>query len=804
MVISTSNLSYFIDISHIQIEDMCEKLNSIGIEVESMRQIQIPQKVVVGRVVSKNPHPNADKLNICQVDVGNQTFQIVCGAQNVQKDQYVALALEGAELPVQNNKQDNKTQEQKTQDKKTKDKKDSPLAHTLTIKKTTLRGVESCGMICSSSELGLEKINDGIMVLDSSIGELELGKPLCEYEFFNQYLIEVSLTPNRGDCLCILGIARELACVYNLSITLPSEEEYGLVFGIGRALNLSVEGCLKSYLLYKAIEVQEISMALHIQLILAYNGILKSNPIQNYKNFITYLSGVLFNIYPISNDTQTPITLKIKKDENELESVYDSAGHKLSEIGIKSYVDESKIVAFPALLIVEASYAEPEIISKALFHKHIPHDKDITYRSTRGSNPELLIGMNLFCSILNTYTQCSIYSGYQEVEMTQESQRHYVNMTFNMISQIIGKEVEKEKIALILKQLNFKIDADGDGVFFRITPPPYRHDIYSPQDVAEEFLRIYGIKNIPSTPYSSIQKRGINKTLLAYQNKRDLATRAIAQGFFETIHYVFYQRSKLVEWGFEVLEEELDLKNPITNELNTLRTSLIPGLFDSVVRNQNFGYKSIKMFEIGSVYNRKREESQHMSFVVSGFKTQESYPYPKGEKWDFYSFAQTISHIIGDFELSAPKEIPTFAHPYQYADIILGSVRIGFIGRLHPKFAQTLDIQGAFFAQIDTFNFKILQSMKPYSKLHSNQRDLTIVIDKDIPFHQIKSRILDSAPLYLKAIYPLDVYEDKDFALTLRAVFQPQDISLTEEQIAGFMEQILHILESEFNAKLKI
>ena len=781
MIVSSYFLSYFIDLEKIDIMQMCETLNEIGIEVERLEKLQISKKVVVGKILEKSPHPNADKLNICQVDIGDQTLQIVCGAKNVAKDQYVALALVGAKLPPKEGG-----------------------SSFFEIKQSTIRGVQSYGMICSSNELGLSTINDGIMVLDSSIGELILGKELSDYAFFNQYLLEVSLTPNRGDCLYVLGIARELASAYNFPVKLPKEKEYGLVLGIGRALNLFVENHIKSRLLYKVVKIQSIQNSIKEQIMLAYNGMLSDNILENHKNFATYMSGVLFDIYTLPQETTTPNTLKIKRDEYGFECVFDTNNNKLCTIGAKTYAPKPKTDTLPILVALQASFIEPEIISRSLFANKIPSDETVTYRSMRGSNPELLIGMNFLCDTLNSYAQCSIYSGYQELEMMEESEKNVITMSFNTIVQAIGKYVQKEEIARILKQLNFRINASSDGAFLRLTPPEYRHDIRSEQDVTEEFLRIYGIKNIPSLPYIGAQKQRITQTFTAYKTERSIAQRALNLGFFETIHYVFYQRKKLQEWGYAVLDSALDLSNPITKELDTLRTSLIPALFESAARNHNLGFKNIKMFEIGSVYDEKRNERKELGIVVSGLKIKEAFPYPKGQEWDFYTFAKEISAIIGAFELVKSQAPISNAHPYICADIIQEGKVIGIIAKLHPSFEKKLELHNAFFAQISTLPCIAPKHFKPFAKLHKNTRDITVIIDKTIPFNTIKQALLAAEIPNLETLYPLDIYEDSAFALTIRLVFLPQEVSLTEEQIATRIDQALEVLTKNFNARLKL
>ncbi|XPV52277.1 MAG: YtpR family tRNA-binding protein [Halarcobacter ebronensis] len=217
MIVTRKWLEEFIDISKISTDDICKTLNSIGLEVDSVKEVRIASKVVVGKVLEKEKHPDADKLNICQVDVGDETVQIVCGAKNVDAGQYVPVAIVGCKL------NDN-----------------------FKIKKAKLRGVESNGMICSSTELGLAKLNDGILELDNSIGKLKIGKELNEYPLINDDIIEIELTANRGDCLSINGIARELSAFYTIPF---KEKEFKIDYnelGIGQFLEVECESSIES------------------------------------------------------------------------------------------------------------------------------------------------------------------------------------------------------------------------------------------------------------------------------------------------------------------------------------------------------------------------------------------------------------------------------------------------------------------------------------------------------------------------------------------------------------------------------
>ena len=792
MKITTHGLKEFIDIAGLEIGQICETLSTIGLEVEFCAPIELPKKVVIGRVLEKLPHPDAHKLSVCRVDIGFEVLQIVCGAKNVEKDCFVAVALSGASLSFEGKH--------------------------LEIAPSKLRGVDSYGMLCSSVELGLPKTNDGILLLDDSIGALELGRELGEYDVFNGYVLEISLTPNRGDCLCVLGVARELKGAFNLSLKNQKEYLSTNQIGIGRKFQVGVRGRVDSSLLYKMVDFKHKITPLKMQLALAIDGRLKPSVVENYTEYVAYMTGVNLNAYGIdklSRDTNQAsneiLWLYVEKSAQGFEEV--RGEEKLSIIGvgnaIKQELDSSESIIF------EASYTDPTQISQLLFdNKGIPQDKELTYRSTRGSNPDLHLGINYLCLLLAAHTSCFIYDGMHEVKQNRGDR--VVRTKFSHIERIIGHQIDREVVCAILKQLDFYLELKANDDSLNVALPPFRHDIQSEQDLAEEILRIYGVDKIPSKPHKMEEKLKITPAYLDYKNQRDLVRRALSHGFVECIHYLFYQRERLESLGLEVLEEDKELLNPITSELNTLRTSLLPALLDSAVRNHNFGYKSIKMCEVGSVYNKRREERTKIAFLVSGLERGEQYPLPKGRKWDFYAFAEVIGKIVGEFELRAFEvenleagsvdsvPLPRLFHPYQGAYIYVGGQKVGVIAKLHPSLAKEMELSSVFMCEMDLMGIRH-PMFEEFAKLPTSFRDLTLIVDKNLAFSAIKEAVLGEKITFLKNLYPLDVFVENpnQVALSIRAEIRPQEVSLREEDISGVMQKILEILQERFGAKLK-
>ncbi|TPH50817.1 phenylalanine--tRNA ligase subunit beta [Helicobacter pylori] len=763
MKLSVNDLNVFVDVPK-DIAKLCEDLSRLGLEVESSIPCVAPKNVVVGKVLEKAPHKNAEKLSVCQVGVGKEVLQIVCGAKNVAPNQFVPVALNGA------------------------------LIGSTTIAKTDLRGVESCGMICSSSELGFPKINDGILELDESVGELVLGKGLNEYAPFNTHVLEISLTPNRGDCLSVLGIAREISAFYHT----PLKPIKALNFTPKSDLiTLCTDENIESHLAYYLVCNHSLKTPLNVKLSLAHNNALSENDLNNFIEFSAHFSGVVMNAYSLN---ATPIDLSVKNDENNLESVYINH-QKRSTIAIK-HQDQKDLSEY---LLLEASYIDPISLSlklHALKDKTLQKDNALIYRSARGSNPNLSDGLNF----LSAHLKAAILESKQTKHSLKD---RTLKFKLEDITEILGLAVEEETIQGILKNLGFKVsikEPNSKPQILEVVAPNFRHDIKTIQDIAEEILRFVGIDHLISKPLDSVSNKKSNPHYDTHRFFENLKHKALACGFKEVIHYVFYSKEKQQKLGFEVLEDPLELQNPITTELNTLRTSLVCGLLDASLRNKNLGFKSIALYEKGSVYNSKREEIQKLGFLASGLQKKESYPDAKGKAWDFYSFAECVSKVIGDFSLEKLTTQTPINHPYQSAKIIQNHKIIGVIAKIHPKVIQELDLFESYYAEIDASKLKRpAMLLKPFSIYPSSVRDLTLIIDENTAFSRIKKALKDAQIPNLSEILPLDIFKEShnSIALSVRCVIHSLEKTLNDEEVNSAVQKALEILEKEFNARLK-
>jgi len=366
MIVTKTWLQEFINLSSISTVSICKALNSIGLEVDNVNEINIASGVVVGLVTKCEKHQDATKLNVCQVDIGNETVQIVCGASNVKEGQYVPVATVG-----------------------------TVLGKDFKIKKAKLRGEDSFGMICSSTEIGLAKLNDGILELDNSIGKLVLGKNLNEYALLNDTIIEIELTANRGDCLSIIGVAKDLSAYFNIKLTEIDLNVSEDSRAIGRVLNIDYSNDIDSNLLYKVVDIKNLCLSLLCNLRVATIGIIRNTAIETLVEYCIHSTGVLLNAYTKNiASKEDKIQLKVYNDENKFTNV-DGNIH-LSKVGIEA----GSIIQNDSTVVIEASYTNPSILAQKVFSTK-QKTGDIYYKSSRGSNSDLEYGMNFITNILS-------------------------------------------------------------------------------------------------------------------------------------------------------------------------------------------------------------------------------------------------------------------------------------------------------------------------------------------------------------------------------------------------------------------
>ena len=774
MIVTRQWLQEYIDISKISTQSMCKALNSIGLEVDSTHRTLIPNNVVVGFVKSKEKHPDADKLNVCQVDIGSKIEQIVCGAKNVAAGQYVAVATVGA-----------------------------VLGEDFKIKKAELRGVPSNGMICSSTEIGLPKINDGIMELDNSIGELKIGKELNEYSLINDEVIEIELTANRGDCLSINGVARELSTYFNIPMKNVDSIVNSNNKGIGQVFDVTFDMNCESKLIYKAASIEDFKLDLLHILRASTIEQLKDTDIETAVAYTTHASGVLLNVYTqaVANEQSDKLsTLHITKDDDGFDTVVGKV--LVSTIGIET----GKIEKLSNEVIIEASYINPDQLAQHVFEKK-KKTGEIYYKASRGSEPNLESGIDAVISLLSQ-NGATIYNGSKN--FINDVSETTINVNNKRLNSIIGQNITPSKVSQILTSLGFFVKQDGQNTI-NVTIPAFRHDIKNIADVTEEIVRIIGIDKIKSKPLEIKELNNINETSKKLILKNEIRTKSIENGFFETLTYVFTNKELLEKYNFPTVLKNKEILNPIVNELNTFRTTMALNFVQAVSHNSKQGYKSIGLFEIGTIFNKNREETKTLGFVFSGELEAPSVTNKaKPLNIDFFSFSQKLSSIIGEFELEAMKKVDNdFIHPYQNAIILKNGKEIGHVYKIHPTVAKDFDISNdTFISEID---FDLLNDetiiATHISKFQSSKRDLSIITPKNLEYKNIKKAINSLKISEIKQFNLVDIYTDEKLgeneSLTIKFILQSETKTFEESDINEIMDTVLAKLEKDLKIGLR-
>jgi phenylalanyl-tRNA synthetase beta chain len=575
--------------------------------------------------------------------------------------------------------------------------------------------------------------------------------------------------------------------------------------GIAREAVIHTQGEMDADLYYKLSTISSIKDCFLIQLRLAMVGVEAEGKLANMLAYTTHTTGVILRAYESSFFRNEEGKVAVKPTA-KAKGIIEIIGNDqvCSVVGVNQ---NEKVIATDDTkeLLLEASYINPDLLVEAVAQTDLDKD-DLYYKTSRGSNPDLVFGLRYLASLLDVYTDINCYEGSLNVDVDREHET--VIVASEEVASIIGMEIEIGKIVTILKKLGFKISSIGDDVI-GVVVPLFRHDIRHIQDIAEEIVRIVGINNIQAKPFVFAEKARLNSTTDRYKAKKGFKNRAVGAGFYENVSYVFTERDVLEKYGFSVVEESLELANPIAEELNTLRSTILINLLNAAKRNVSYTKKSIPLFEIGAVFGSRREQSEVLSLIFSGQIENENVSNAgKPKMVDFASFTQKIGAVIGSFELLPCTFENGLIHPYQSADIVIDGKVCGFMSKLHPTVREEYDLPETFIAELD-FDALLPKHInaKPISKFQGVYKDLSVVIDRTVNYYEV-AKILKGLDLeMLKDIYPVDIYTDEKLgekkSLTIRFFIQSMEKTLEENDIDHVMHQVMEALQTQCHAELR-
>ena len=774
------------------------QLTMAGLEVEIVEPVAPPlENVVVARIESCDSHPDGGHLSICQVADGNGRHQVVCGAPNARPGLLSALALPGAELPGG-----------------------------IGVKAARIRGTESAGMLCSAAELGLGDDAAGILELDDAA----CGTPLAEALALDDVSIEIKLTPNRGDCLSIRGLAREVGVLNGLPVRHqdgpPPATQSAATFPVTLA---DPAGCPRY--LGRVIEGLDVSAQapLWMKERLRRCGLRSINAVVDVTNYVMLELGQPMHAFDL-NALSERITVRRAKPGETLKMldgrpisleaqdlvIADEAG-PVAIAGVMGG-ERSGVQAATKDVLLECAWFDP--LTVAATARRLGLHTDASHRYERGVDHQLQPKAMARATAL----LLEIAGGRAgPVEEALDAQclpsAAVVSLRQHRLHQLAGVAIDAEQVDGVLQRLDFQLrdrrETDEDGVVWTITAPSHRFDIGIEADLVEEVCRIHGYDKIPSqTPKAALNPR---PKPLEQSGERQLKAQLAALGFQEIITYSFVDpvRQDLLDPGARALA----LANPMSAEQSVMRTNLLPGLIESLQFNQNRQQRRAQLFELGLCFRPAAEPAQplqqalRLGGLMWGERDPESW-HGKPEAADFFDLKGAVERLMewaGTQSVEfAPSSDPVL-HPGQQAAIVCGGESVGWLGRLHPRVERQLELaEGVLVFEIEG-SAALSHPLRRFSEIPNTpraRRDLAMLVDESVSAGAVRETLFNALGTALRELTLFDVYRGKNIdsnkkSLAVGLTFQGASSTLTDQDIAVWMDSAIEALQSKLGAQLR-
>lgn len=781
MKLSTNFVKDYVDID-VDLKTLAEDMTGVGNEYDSAEKLINATNLVVGEVIECEMHPDSDHLHVCKVNVGNEVLQIVCGAPNVRKGLKVIVALVGAELPGD-----------------------------FKIKAGKIRGVESNGMLCSIAELGLDskflrpEDKEGIHELPETAVPGDDPIKLMEMD---DGVIDFELTANRGDLLSILGMAYEIGAIYDKKVKdidlsyNQNNEDINNSFKV----NVKTDNC--SIFLAKRVEnvvIKESPAFIKNRLIAS--GIRPINNVVDISNYVMLEVGQPLHYYDA--DTLNGCLEVRMAEENEKLTTLDDVERTLSSedivisdgkkaIGLAGVMGgaETEITENTKNIMIESAIFDNVKIRKT--SKEILRS-EASNRFEKGLDPNrTYMAIERSCHLLEKYADAKIVGGLVKYDTTSLEDTK-IDVSLEKVNRVLGTTISKEDVLDVFRKLAFETEVNGDKI--TVSVPKRRIDISIEEDLIEEIGRIYGVNNIegklPSLP---LKQGSYNKTL------RNIRNKMIDLGLNETLSYILVNDKEATKYTTDNVEI-VKLLDPMTEERNTLRYSMIPSLVKIYEYNKARSQKDVSIFEIGKGFYKKDEQyGENLKLCV--LMTGERYLSVKSKQVDFYDIKGVAEELLdylgyaGRYSFVVKDELPKEFHPYQTAQISVNNDIVGIIGKLHPNC--TKDNVYVLEINLDKLLEKKTGKMKykEISKFPSVKKDLAVVIDKDITSEEIAKQIKKLAGNLLLGSKIFDVYtgeniEENKKSIAYSLEFGAADRTLIDDEINSILEKIIAGLEKQ-------
>lgn len=779
--------------AELPIEQLVETLTMAGLEVEDEIDLGMKSgKIVVAKVLDVQKHPNADKLSVCQVDAGQgDPLTIVCGAPNVEVGMIVPCALVGATLP-----------------------------NGLTIKPSKIRGQESQGMLCAADELGLGNDHSGILPLPDTYA---IGSPF-------DYLIEIKVTPNRPDCLSVIGVARDVGAMLGKKVFPPAPRSKEMLDHIDAYVRLSIKarGECPRYTcrLIRGVRIAE--SPIWLKRALEASGLRPINNVVDVTNYVLLELGHPLHAFDFEKLEGGEIQVRMAAEDEPL-TIIDGTELKLTSQDLV-IADARRPVALAGIMggrdsevtertvhvLLESAYFDPGTIRKTA--RHYGLQTDASYRFERGADRQrLTLALNRATQLIQEIAGGEVAKGQLDLQGTVVEPSPVV-LEIKRVNSLLGLNLSSTEIADYLVNLGFEIRRSERETLV-VAIPSYRVDITRDVDLIEEVARLHNYNNIPSTmPRVTAHTREVSALEYVSELGRDALC---GYGFSEAMNFSFVSDREAALLGFDPARQPR-VANPLSVEQAIMRPSLLGGLLTAAAGNQKVGIDEIALFEIGKTWNPASTAGQadtegcELALLLTG-PTQLAWTAPERPR-DFYDLKGAVEGLLarwspGEVRLESLGDSVVY-HPGRSARLIWRGEAIGELGELHPDLAAAYDLRGrVLVARIDLLDAAALASrdavkFQPIPRFPGTWRDLALLVDHAVAAGAIEDEVRKAAKPYLEDFTIFDVYEGDRIpagkkSLALRVRLRSPEKTLNEEEISGVMEKVVSRLTRQFEAILR-
>jgi phenylalanyl-tRNA synthetase beta chain len=802
MQVSVRWLRDYIDVD-VSPAELAERLTMAGLEVDSLHETgPVFSGVRVARIHSLKPHPNADKLVLCEVAAGETLFPVVCGAKNIRVGDVVPLAQVGATLPGG-----------------------------LVIKSAIIRGEASEGMLCSQEELGIGDDASGIMILPP---DLPLGKELGDVLNVRDTVLDIGVTPNRSDCLSIVGVAREWGAITGQEMRYPSADVVETDEDIRQITSVSIldpDLCPR----YTARIVKDIRIGpspLWMRQRLEAVGLRPINNIVDVTNFVMMELGQPLHAFDFrflekgeivvrrSREGERFISLDGKERILRSDTLMICDGVKPVAIGGVMGGFNSEVKADTEMILLESAYFNPTSIRRT--SRELAMGTDAAFRFERGIDPEGVIrALNRAARLTAELSGGTVCRGVIDQYLRRIPTAQNIPLRAARTRAILGTAVPEAEMVRILKNLEMAVEPAGEGTF-AVTPPTCRVDIAREIDLIEEVARLYGYDRVPTTLPAVSVVAGIGEAKRTVEERlREIMTGA---GYTEVINYSFVSPEAADQLGLGEKDERrghVVIKNPLTEEQGVMRTTMTYSLLLNARRNADNGRFDVKTFEIGKTFIRRGEgmqpvEQNRMACLITGRRYEDNWQ-SRDVRSDFFDLKGCVENILDVLRISAPSFRSgireAFLHPGKSCGIFSGEEMIGFLGEIHPDLRVRLDLPAQIVVcEIDidlvAARFCPTASFRSIPRFPSSSRDVAFLIHREREAGELLRLADEFHEELLEKVQIFDVYEGKNLpaamkSMGLRFSYRSADRTVTDEEVNEVHARIVQKIVHETGASIR-